>query len=344
MEKDEMKFIKSALSICLMVCLLFIARTAAAEIRAGAITLTPSIGGYYFEGNQNLDEEFAYGLAVGYHFDTHWAAEAVLNYIDTEFEKGGHRGRGVDTYLYHVDALYHFMPSEKLVPYVAIGVGGIDINPQIIKSDNDFAANYGGGIKYFISENVALRADVRHVMSFDKTYNNLMYTAGVTFLFGGDRARKAVVEAPRAVEAPKKVVDAPKKVEEKVMIAAAEPKTIVLVFEDIHFDFDSAALKPEAKRLLKRNIQLLKENPKTKVRISGYTSASGSDAYNKKLSEKRSKAVQEYLINEGAITRDRLTPIGYGETNPAMIEANPKDINSAAAKANMRVLFEIILQ
>jgi outer membrane protein OmpA-like peptidoglycan-associated protein len=107
---------------------------------------------------------------------------------------------------------------------------------------------------------------------------------------------------------------------------------------------DSAALKPEAKTLLKRNIRLLKENPKTKVRISGYTSASGSDAYNKKLSERRSKAVQEFLISEGAITRERLTPIGYGETNPAKIEANPKDINSAAAKANMRVLFEIILQ
>jgi OOP family OmpA-OmpF porin len=241
MEKDEMNFFKSALSICLMVCLLFIARTAAAGIRAGAITLSPSMGGYYFEGNQNLDEEFAYGLGVGYHFDTHWAAEAVLNYVDTEFEKGGRKGDSVDTYLYHVDALYHFMPAEKLVPYLAIGVGGIDVNPEKTKADHDVAANYGAGIKYFISENVALRADVRHVISFDETHNNLIYTAGVTFLFGGERARKAVVEAPRVVEAPKKVVEAPKKVEEKVMIAAAEPKTIVLVFEDIHFDFDSAA-------------------------------------------------------------------------------------------------------
>jgi hypothetical protein len=36
--------------------------------------------------------------------------------------------------------------------------------------------------------------------------------------------------------------------------------------------------------------------------------------------------------------------IGYGETNPAMYEAAPKELYSKAAKANMRVLFEIIVQ
>jgi outer membrane protein OmpA-like peptidoglycan-associated protein len=134
------------------------------------------------------------------------------------------------------------------------------------------------------------------------------------------------------------------KTEEKVMVAAAEPKIIILAFEDVHFDFDKSTLKPEAQTILKRNIQLLKDNPKAKVRIAGYTSASGTDAYNQKLSERRANAVQEYLINEGVITRDRLSTIGYGETNPAMYEAAPKELYSAAAKANMRVLFEIIVQ
>ena len=134
------------------------------------------------------------------------------------------------------------------------------------------------------------------------------------------------------------------KAEEKVMVAAAEPKIIILAFEDVHFDFDKSTLKPEAQTILKRNIQLLKDNPKAKVRIAGYTSASGTDAYNQKLSERRANAVQEYLINEGVITRDRLSTIGYGETNPAMYEAAPKELYSKAAKANMRVLFEIIVQ
>ena len=112
-----MKLIKSIISVCLMVCLMVIARTAAAEIRPGAITLSPSIGGYVFEGNQNLDNGPAYGLGLGYHFDKHWAAEAVFNYVDTEFDTNG---RDVDTYLYHIDGLYHYrfyLPGEPRRKY-----------------------------------------------------------------------------------------------------------------------------------------------------------------------------------------------------------------------------------
>jgi outer membrane protein OmpA-like peptidoglycan-associated protein len=137
---------------------------------------------------------------------------------------------------------------------------------------------------------------------------------------------------------------AEEKVEEKVMVAAAEPNIIVLAFEDIHFNFDKSTLTPLAKRLLKKNIQLLKDNPKTQIRIAGYTSASGTEAYNQKLSERRANSVKTYLINEGIITRDRLSTIGYGESNPAVYEARPKDLYSKAAKANMRVLFEIIVK
>jgi outer membrane protein OmpA-like peptidoglycan-associated protein len=149
------------------------------------------------------------------------------------------------------------------------------------------------------------------------------------------------------------------KPKEKVVIVASEPiervfdamsemkaenKVIILAFEDVHFDFDKSTLKPEAQTILKRNIQLLKDNPKAKIRIAGYTSASGTEAYNQKLSERRAKAVQEYLINEGGIAPERLSTIGYGETNPAMYEAAPKELYSKAAKANMRALFEITVQ
>jgi OOP family OmpA-OmpF porin len=134
------------------------------------------------------------------------------------------------------------------------------------------------------------------------------------------------------------------RVEQKVMAAAAEPKTIVIAFEDIHFDFDKSTLKPEAQKILKRNIQVLKDNPNAHVRIAGYTSASGTEEYNQKLSERRAKAVEDYLISEGLISEGRLTRIGYGESDPAEYEAAPKELYSKAAKANMRVLFQIVVQ
>lgn len=146
---------------------------------------------------------------------------------------------------------------------------------------------------------------------------------------------------------PKKVVIlvSEPKVEEKVKVVAKEPvEVVVLALEDIHFDFNQSTLTPEAKVILKRNIQLLKENPKAHIRIAGYTSASGTDEYNQTLSEKRANSIKEFLVSEGIIKSGRLSTIGYGSTQPAVYESAPKDIYSDAAKANMRVLFEVLVE
>ncbi|MBK5100833.1 MAG: OmpA family protein [Desulfobacteraceae bacterium] len=134
------------------------------------------------------------------------------------------------------------------------------------------------------------------------------------------------------------------RVEEKVIALASEPKVIILAFEDVHFDYDNSTLKPEAKTILKRSIQILKDSPKTKIRIAGYTSAFGTKEYNKKLSERRAKAVYDYITEEGLIPPEKLTTIGYGEMRPAMYEPIPKNIYSTEAKANMRAAFEIIVK
>jgi OOP family OmpA-OmpF porin len=130
----------------------------------------------------------------------------------------------------------------------------------------------------------------------------------------------------------------------QAVVAAVAPKVIVLSFEDVHFDFNEATLKPEAKLILKRNIELLNENPNAKIRIAGFTSAAGTETYNQKLSERRAASVREYLVSEGLIKASRLSTVGYGESHPAAYEAVPSDINSPAAKANIRVLFEITVQ
>ncbi len=133
-------------------------------------------------------------------------------------------------------------------------------------------------------------------------------------------------------------------VDQNVAAVAAKPVIVVLAFEDIHFDFDKSVLKPNAQAILKRNIQILKKNPKAKIRIAGYTSARGTDEYNQKLSERRAAAVKKFLIENGVVTPNRLSMIGYGKKNPAMFEVAPKKIYSKAAKANMRVLFEIVVE
>jgi outer membrane beta-barrel protein len=132
--------------------------------------------------------------------------------------------------------------------------------------------------------------------------------------------------------------------------ALTEPEIKVVVInklvmmEDTHFKFGEATLTNEGKEALKKNIQILKDNPDVKVRIAGYTSASGSEEFNQELSERRANAVREYVIEEGGIKLDRLDVIGYGESRPAIYEPLPEEIRSKAAKANMRVLFEVIVK
>jgi len=128
----------------------------------------------------------------------------------------------------------------------------------------------------------------------------------------------------------------------KVMMLVLDPQADekVIVFGDTHFDFAQSSLTPEARVLLDTDVQVLKDNPAIHVRMAGYTSAQGSEAVNQILSEKRAKAVQDYLIKKG-IAPERITVIGYGRTKPALFEMDPSDKYSKEAQANMRVLFEI---
>jgi outer membrane beta-barrel protein len=116
---------------------------------------------------------------------------------------------------------------------------------------------------------------------------------------------------------------------------------VLTTLENSHFDFNSVAISENGKTILNHNITLLKKDPKIIIRVAGYTSASGTEAYNQALSERRAASVKDYLVN-GGIDESRISTIGYGEKNPAKYEADPSDRLSPEALANMRVVVEII--
>ena len=342
----------------------FLPLSALSEIRAGSFEVNPFVGYNFFQDSQNLKDAPVYGGRLGYNFTKYFGVEVAGAFIRTNVDdtgkwdntegQFGYPMDRVDFYSYHIDAVLHIIPDGIFNPFIVAGFGGAHYSPSISNGGDMSAFNVGIGAKVWLTENIALRFDVQDYMVteiFQETYHNIGVTAGIVFAFGGKAKPEPVakyepVAEPAPAPAPEKVVilASEPKVEEQVIVAAAEPKIIVLAFEDVHFDFDKSTLKPEAQTILKRNIQLLKDNPKAQVRIAGYTSAAGTEEYNQKLSERRAKAVQEYLVNEGIITPDRLSTIGYGETNPAVYEAAPREIYSKAAKANMRVLFEIIVK
>ena len=110
----------------------------------------------------------------------------------------------------------------------------------------------------------------------------------------------------------------------------------VLSFDNIYFASGSATLKPESYSILDSVAILLRNNPTSRIQISGHTDSDGSEASNQTLSERRAQSVYQYLVSTG-IAGNRLTTAGYGESIPVVPN------NSAANKAkNRRIEFLVL--
>jgi len=92
------------------------------------------------------------------------------------------------------------------------------------------------------------------------------------------------------------------------------------VFQDIFYAFDSADLLPESKVALDQIAKILQDNPEVVVELSSHADRVGSDAYNIGLSDRRARAVVDYLLGKG-IPVEQLQPKGYGKSRPRVISS-----------------------
>lgn len=90
---------------------------------------------------------------------------------------------------------------------------------------------------------------------------------------------------------------------------------IQVKIKNIYFDFNKYNLKEASKEELNKVVEILKKYPTMKMEVGAHTDARGNDDYNMKLSHLRAKATLDYLIEQG-IESERLTSVGYGESQP----------------------------
>jgi outer membrane protein OmpA-like peptidoglycan-associated protein len=81
------------------------------------------------------------------------------------------------------------------------------------------------------------------------------------------------------------------------------------------FDFDSAAIRPDAERSLRDVVEVIAAYGGRPVRIEGHTDSVASDAYNRELSQRRADAIRGWLEAHG-VAAGRLTTVGHGESRP----------------------------
>ena len=91
-----------------------------------------------------------------------------------------------------------------------------------------------------------------------------------------------------------------------------------VLIDNIFFDYNSAALRPESAESLGELVQLLNDNSGVTIEIGAHCDYKGDDEYNHRLSQQRAESVVNYLISHG-INKDRLTARGYGESQPKTI-------------------------
>ena len=88
-----------------------------------------------------------------------------------------------------------------------------------------------------------------------------------------------------------------------------------IVLRSVHFDFDKATLKAEAKPILDEAMQVLKQEGSVDIIVEGHTDSVGTDQYNLGLSRRRAETVRHYLVDHG-VAPSRITAEGLGESKP----------------------------
>lgn len=103
---------------------------------------------------------------------------------------------------------------------------------------------------------------------------------------------------------------------------------------NIQFDFDSAVLRDDQKPKLVAVCRAIKSIDVPMFRIIGHTDASGTKAYNERLSKLRAEEVKRYLVSDCGLPASKLRAVGVGE-DYLFDPANPR------ASVNRRVEFQV---
>lgn len=150
---------------------------AVAGNKAETLSLTPFIGGLHFEPNPGFDPAIIGGARIGYNITRNIGIEGVAAAGNSTTSPPN-----VSIATYRLEGIYNFIPNKSLVPFVAVGYGGMNFKHKEIGQDVRAGLfSYGIGAKYFINDTYAIRGDARHLVMSNSgaTENFAEYTLGL---------------------------------------------------------------------------------------------------------------------------------------------------------------------
>ncbi|EFT9698408.1 fibronectin-binding outer membrane protein CadF, partial [Campylobacter coli] len=177
--------------------------------------------------------------------------------------------------------------------------------------------HYGAGLKFRLSDSLALRLETRDQISFHDADHSWVSTLGISFGFGAKREKVVAEQVKEVAIEPRVAVPTQSQ-------CPAEPREGAMLDEngcektisfEGHFGFDKVDINPAFEEKIKEIAQILDENARYDTILEGHTDNIGSRAYNQKLSERRAESVAKELEKFG-VDKDRIQTVGYGQDKP----------------------------
>lgn len=216
-----------------------------------------------------------------------------------------------------IDGLFVFNRRGTVQPFLLAGLGAINddfdcdnipVNRAFCNSDSSwsFMAEAGAGVMFRVAEYASVRLDGRYryddntgSLRGSDSFGDWIATAGLVIPIGG---RAAPVKTTRAYE----------------------------LSADALFAFNKSNLSSQGVTTVNNLASDLNKVNYDAVRVAGHTDPIGSDAFNQALSERRAGTVQGQLVTQG-VPADRISAVGYGESQLKVTEADCASAKSRAA-------------
>lgn len=280
-------------------------------------------------GDRNAKDGWGGGMGFGKILNEHFNIELKGFYQGFSAENAGRWDLTGGT----ADVQYYFF-RDKFSPYAVLGAGAMNTSFGG-NSGATVIGESGVGFTYELHDNFLLRSDVRyrynnnlnaHLQPGTEEFHDMTVNVGFVIPFGDKPHAAPKPEAPEPVAvADCSTLDSdndgvnncldqcPNTMSGSKVDATGCPLRIEL--KGVQFKYDSAQLTDNAMTILDGVAASLMAAPQNRaIEVQGHTSSEGSNAYNLRLSQRRSESVVDYLKSRGV--SNSLSARGYGETMP----------------------------